>query len=165
MTGTLVIAQVRNANHDDEKFIIKAMDDNKAAQAECDRIAEEIKESNKKFWDTLSNGDECYLGIDYTKKPCKVVYAIVHNELSNYGSGFGVYGLAESMEKAAEMYRRHIMWYDKHWNFDVKPKLMQLDAINNGGILFKNEANSDQCSMEFACVRLVSNGKSVEVDF
>lgn len=165
MTGTLVIAQVRNANHDDEKFIIKAVDNNEAGEAECVRMGKEIEKSNKKYRETFSECDECYISTDYTKKPCKVVYAIVHNELSNYGAGFGVYGLADSKEKAVEMYKKHIKWHDEHWKFDEKPQCKLLDAEDNGGVLFKDIADSDVCSMEFACVRLIPNGNPVEVNF
>lgn len=165
MTDTLIIAQVRNANHDDEKFILKAMDYNEKAIAEENRLAKEIKKANRTFWQTLSDGDECYLASDYTKKPCKVVYAIVHNELSNYGSGFGIYGLAYSEDEAAEKYRKHIKWENDHWNFGREPESKKLDAENNNGILFKDIADSDQCSMEFACIRLISNGNEVEVNF
>ena len=165
--GTLVILYVRNANHDGEKFMVKAMDDNDVAEIELKRLSKQADEAYKKWTNDCATGEETYVAADSIKESGKPIYAIVNNELSNSGCGCGVYGIATSREEAIENYRKHIKRYDDFWHFDTeKPKSKILDTDKTNGILIQDYATAEcQCSMEFACVKLIPNGSEVEVEF
>lgn len=165
--GTLVILYVQNANHDGEKFIVKAMEDNKAADIELKRLSKKADEAYNRWLNNCATGEESYVAADSIKESGKPVYAIVHNELSNNGGGCGVYGIATSKEEAIKKYRNHVKWHDNYWHFDTdKPKAEILDADKTNGILIQDYATAEcLCSMEFACVKLIPNGSEVEVKF
>lgn len=165
--GTLVILYVKNANHDGEQFIVKAMDDNDAADKELNRLGKEAKDAYNRWVNDCTTGEESYVAADYTKGVDKPIYAIVHNELSFAGAGCGVYDIAITEEEAIEKYRKHVKHYDDIWHFDTeKPSYKKLDTEKNGGVLFQDYASTEcMCSMEFACVKLIPNREQITIDF